>query len=41
MSSFFSSPLMVGAETIVGVFIAMFVAAVIGVYGDRMLANRR
>jgi hypothetical protein len=40
MSGVFSSPLMVAAEIILGVFVAMFVAAVIGVYGDRMLANR-
>jgi hypothetical protein len=39
MSGFFSS-LMEGAEIILGVSVAMFVAAVIGVYGDRMLANR-
>ena len=41
MSGMFASPLMVGGEILLGLSLAMFVAAMIGVYGDRMLTNRR
>jgi hypothetical protein len=41
MPGIVASPLMVGGEVLVGLSLAMFVAAVIGVYGDRMLTNRR
>ena len=41
MSGMFASPLMVGGEILLGLSLAMFVAALIGVYGDRMLINRR
>jgi hypothetical protein len=33
--------LMVSGEVLLGISLVMFVAALIGVYGDRMLANRR
>ena len=35
------SSLMVSGEVLLGISLVMFVAALIGVYGDRMLANRR
>jgi hypothetical protein len=35
------SDLMVSGEVLLGISLVMFVAALIGVYGDRMLANRR
>ena len=41
MSGMFASPLMVGGEILLGLSLAMFVAALIGVYGDRMLTNGR
>jgi hypothetical protein len=41
MSGMFASPVMVGGEILLGLSLAMFVAALIGVYGDRMLTNRR
>jgi len=37
----FASPVMLGGEILLGLSLAMFVAALIGVYGDRMLTNRR
>jgi hypothetical protein len=39
MSGMFASPLEVGGEIFLGFSLAMFVAALIGVYGDRMLTN--
>ena len=39
MSGMFVSPLMVGGEICLGLSLAMFVAALIGVYGDRMLTK--
>jgi hypothetical protein len=35
------SILMASGEVLLGLSFAMFVAGLIGVYGDRMLANRR
>ena len=37
----FASPLMVRRRNFPRLVLAMFVAALIGVYGDRMLTNRR
>jgi hypothetical protein len=39
MSGMFASRLVVGGEIFLGLSLAMFVAALIGVYGDRMLTN--